>query len=396
MSEHGLPFQAGWRPEQVADAETAVLPGEVVVFHPSTHALHRIDATAAAVWLWCDGTAKPSEIAAELAPAFGGAADRAAEAVDQALEQLAAHGLLRGCPTPELIHLVTTEDHLAADGSRVLTPSSGYLQDDDIDERVTDGPSGEHTDPEFPARLVVRLGGGRNRLVVIDTDSSDSLGRLRAVLADWLDDTVAEELADAAPAFQVRLTPVALGRGRTELPFLRHGSALVSQARTASPVAHALCSLLAGIHHLDDNPFPSVGLRAFVRDDLAVLADVPSPALVADRTLRDLGITELACWQLTLRPDGQVAVAPPLAPLHWLAGGFDPPAPGRAAWTPVGMLTIDEQPMVPGALLVQLARHCSSPVWFRFVAAAVTSGGAGVVGERAAFRARLHAMLTKS
>lgn len=386
MTDLVPPFHAGWRPQQVAGAETALLPGEAVVFHPLAHALHRIEATAAAVWLWCDGTAQPAEIAADLTPEFGGDGRQAAAAVEQALQHLAAHGLLRGSIPPELLHLVAADEALAADGGRIVTATSGYLDDErGIDQR-------DDSD-EFPCRLVVRLGQPRDRLVVIATDSPAALDRMRRLLHQWLDDSVAAELADAPPAFHVRLSPRRAGR-RTELPSLRHGSAHVAQSRTESPIVHALCSLLAGIHGLGRESLPSVGLRAFVRGERLAFVDVPSPLLIADRALLGHGIEELACWQLHLLPNGLVGIAPALAPLHWDAAGFTEPPPARATWRPVGMVTIRKQSMSRGALLAHFAHHCSDVAWFRMVAAAVANESAQDAADRTACRAHLHSVLT--
>lgn len=388
MRSPATPFGIGWRPQQIDDTETVVLEGEAVVFHPLSHTVHRLAATSAAVWLWCDGASTVEELAAELTLAFGGDATTAKAAVTDALHQLMAHGLLIGSEPPALLHMVAEPQPSTSDGSTVVRPSSGYLDEfgGDVD--------GDDITNTLPHRLVVRLGVRGERLVPIATDSQRSLDQLRCLLSAWLDDSVASELSAAPATFHVRLRPAAAGHGRRHLPSLRHGSVHLTQARAATPVAHALCALLAGIHDSGRHALPVVGLRAFAREDRLVFVDTPSSMLVSDRSLLADGIAELAAWQLLLRPDGLIGVAEPLPLLDWSGAGLERPAPYATSWSPAGMIVVNDSPLAPGALLAALARHCSDPAWFRTVADAVAAHRAQSVVDHHGIRTALRTLLT--
>ena len=106
-------------PLGVDGVETAVFDGEAVLFHESAAMVHRLNAVAGAVWLLCDGETTVAAMADELAEVFGVAPAELSDPIGEALENLAAAGLLVGQDGPVHLPLVA-EPTRAADGTPIL------------------------------------------------------------------------------------------------------------------------------------------------------------------------------------------------------------------------------------------------------------------------------------
>lgn len=106
-------------PLGVDGVETAVFDGEAVLFDESAAMVHRLNAVAAAVWLLCDGETTVASMPSELAEVFATPAADLVAPIDEALEGLAAAGLLVGRAGP--VHLsLMPEPRRAADGTPIL------------------------------------------------------------------------------------------------------------------------------------------------------------------------------------------------------------------------------------------------------------------------------------
>jgi hypothetical protein len=106
-------------PLGVDGVETAVFDGEAVLFHEDAAMVHRLNAVAGAVWLLCDGETTVASMPDELAGVFDVPADDLVGPIAEALDGLAAAGLLVGQAGP--IHLpLIPEPHRAADGTPIL------------------------------------------------------------------------------------------------------------------------------------------------------------------------------------------------------------------------------------------------------------------------------------
>ena len=106
-------------PLGVDGVETAVFDGEAVLFHESAAMVHRLNAVAGAVWLLCDGETTVASMPDELAGVFGVPAGDLVGPIDEALDGLAAAGLLVGRAGPVHLPLVP-EPRRAADGTPIL------------------------------------------------------------------------------------------------------------------------------------------------------------------------------------------------------------------------------------------------------------------------------------
>ncbi len=106
-------------PLGVDGVETAVFDGEAVLFHESASMVHRLNAVAGAVWLLCDGETTVAAMADELAGVFSVAPTDLADPIGEALDNLAAAGLLVGRDGPVHLPLVP-EPSRAADGTPIL------------------------------------------------------------------------------------------------------------------------------------------------------------------------------------------------------------------------------------------------------------------------------------
>lgn len=112
-------FTPDSRPLAIDDTETALFEGEAVVFREATKSIHRLNASAAAVWVCCDGETTVADMIAELAEVFATVEHETERVVLEALEQLADLDLLVR-PNPNPIATVTQVDDTASDGSRII------------------------------------------------------------------------------------------------------------------------------------------------------------------------------------------------------------------------------------------------------------------------------------
>jgi hypothetical protein len=85
----------GDAPARRADVEWADVDGETVVYDPSSNTLHRLNATAGAVWARCDGTASTSAIALAIANGYSEALNVIARDVAAVIQQFRRLGLLK-------------------------------------------------------------------------------------------------------------------------------------------------------------------------------------------------------------------------------------------------------------------------------------------------------------
>jgi hypothetical protein len=113
-------FAADTRPLAVDDTETALFEGEAVVFREATKSIHRLNASAAAVWVCCDGETTVADMVAELADVFATGTDETGQVVLEALGQLAVLGLLAGTDAPPSISITGIEEQLE-DGTRIIS-----------------------------------------------------------------------------------------------------------------------------------------------------------------------------------------------------------------------------------------------------------------------------------
>lgn len=102
----------------MSHVETAVFAGEVVLFDTKTSLIHQLNATAAAVWLLCDGETDVTTMTAELAELFGGA--DLSDHVVSVLQSLSERNLLQGSDDHQLIVAASPPELL--DGGRVIGP----------------------------------------------------------------------------------------------------------------------------------------------------------------------------------------------------------------------------------------------------------------------------------
>ena len=117
VNDHG--FAPSDTPLGVDGVETAVFDGEAVLFHESAAMVHRLSAVAGAVWLLCDGETAVASMPDELAAVFDVPAGDLVGPIGDALDGLAAAGLLVGQDGPIQLPLVP-EPRRAADGTPIL------------------------------------------------------------------------------------------------------------------------------------------------------------------------------------------------------------------------------------------------------------------------------------
>jgi len=113
-----LEFADDQRPKAV-EAETALFDGEAVVFLAATRSIHRLNATAGAVWVCCDGDTPVAAMIDELADVFGVSTAEGRPQVLEALGQLHELGLLASHPLGVQTTITAVSDH-APDGSRII------------------------------------------------------------------------------------------------------------------------------------------------------------------------------------------------------------------------------------------------------------------------------------
>lgn len=106
-------------PLGVDGVETAVFDGEAVLFHEQAAMVHRLNAVAGAVWLLCDGDTTVASMPGELAEVFSVPAGDLVGPIGEALDGLAAAGLLVG--RAGAVHLpLVAEPPRATDGTPIL------------------------------------------------------------------------------------------------------------------------------------------------------------------------------------------------------------------------------------------------------------------------------------
>ena len=81
-------------PKRRSDVIAPVVEGEMVVLDLDASLVHQLNVTASFIWDRCDGRCTVSEIAEELAGAFGTNPEASIEAVTAALRRFAELGLL--------------------------------------------------------------------------------------------------------------------------------------------------------------------------------------------------------------------------------------------------------------------------------------------------------------
>ncbi len=241
---------------------------------------------------------------------------------------------------------------------------------------------------------MLRLGATRDVLVCVQPDSPDSVATLRALFADWLDDTMVDELAELAPAFEVHLTSAATTRGRHTLPHLRYGREVLIRADEATPVLHALAMLLGGIHdHHSDDGQARVDLRAFNHADRVVLTDIARPHLVNDRELYAAGVNEIVHWGLVL--DGDALLVPEPLEAKWRDAGI--PNPHQFERLQIcGLVVHDRSGFTLGTQLARLTAHSSSQRWFTIATRLTESGLVRATRDRANARSAVLRFLLKA
>ncbi len=239
--------------------------------------------------------------------------------------------------------------------------------------------------------IALRIGHDRDVLVPVEADSSESAALLRALFADWVDDSVLAELEQVAPGFHVHLTSPDDGPGARTLPHLRYGSQVLARSRSIDPVLHALADVLGGVHERragDGRDW--VHLRAFVRGDRATLADVRRPHLVNDRGLDASGIVEHGFWGVEL--EGHTVRVPPALPARWSDVGLAVPTSQGPALRLAGVVSLGTA-MPAGQLVADLAGAGATRAWLAAVSTMVDDGRIALTPDRRSARAAIQALL---
>jgi hypothetical protein len=86
------------RPTRRPDVEWVTLDGEAVLYDPTGHTLHRLNAAATAVWAACDGRATPAEIIQVIDGTYEGSPQEIARDVPAVIDRFRRLGLLRRAP----------------------------------------------------------------------------------------------------------------------------------------------------------------------------------------------------------------------------------------------------------------------------------------------------------
>lgn len=98
-------------PQPKSTVATAELDGEAVLYDEEIGSLHTLDPIGTVVWSCFDGTASLSEIAGELAAAFGTGAGTVADDVLALARQLGRQGVLHGVAAdPEVLAEQSVEE----------------------------------------------------------------------------------------------------------------------------------------------------------------------------------------------------------------------------------------------------------------------------------------------
>jgi hypothetical protein len=250
--------------------------------------------------------------------------------------------------------------------------------------------------------VTLRVG---TQLVALRADTHETLTRLRALLAAWIDDTP----RDVPWVFDVRLDTSRnrAGVGPRPVPQLRLGQVLMARSRDPDDILRALAHVLGGVLARQDDTAVWSAMRAFAGDGHVVLVDARPPTLSADPVLARAGIVELPTWCVAI--DGPtVRVPPPLDRLDWTVAAMDPPEKSTTAWRTqefAGIVALDPAPLVhdrdggddqdhatpsetigPAALLSRFAVRHPSSSWFSAVDRLVRDGRVSTTTDRSVAR----------
>jgi hypothetical protein len=86
------------RPTRRPDVEWVTLDGEAVLYDPTGHILHRLNAAATAVWASCDGSAPWDRITSAIENAYSGPPGEIARDVSAVIDRFRRLGLLLRAP----------------------------------------------------------------------------------------------------------------------------------------------------------------------------------------------------------------------------------------------------------------------------------------------------------
>jgi Coenzyme PQQ synthesis protein D (PqqD) len=92
------PSREADRPTRRPDVEWVTLDGEAVLYDPTGHTLHRLNAAATAVWAACDGTAPSDRITSAIENAYSGPPGEIARDVPVVIDRFRRLDLLRRAP----------------------------------------------------------------------------------------------------------------------------------------------------------------------------------------------------------------------------------------------------------------------------------------------------------
>ena len=240
--------------------------------------------------------------------------------------------------------------------------------------------------------LVVRIGGARDLLVVLQVDTDAGLQRVRTLLQPWVEQNSAPEVLTHDPAISLRLQPLearsrSRGAGLQLVPQLRVGSSVMMRSREPDDVLRALAQVLGGAHECRrDDGRRWMGMRVFVREGSAVLVDLDRPAMVNDRLLAEAGVREVATWSTVITSDGMLAIPPPLPGLRWEATAVEPAPDGWQHYELAGIVVMNALEPTPAELLADVARRSIDGRWFTQVAAMAEAGKLANAADRPALR----------
>jgi hypothetical protein len=91
-------FRSADGPARRPDVEWITFDGEAVLYDPTAHTLHRLNAGATAVWAACDGTVPMDRITSAIEDAYSGSPGEIARDVPAVIAQFRRLGLLRPEP----------------------------------------------------------------------------------------------------------------------------------------------------------------------------------------------------------------------------------------------------------------------------------------------------------
>lgn len=104
------------RPVRRTDVEVVDVGDEQLIWDPNTDRVHRLDAVAALIWPFLDGTATLGELAADVADVWGISAEQAQEALSSMIDLLESAFLLASeDPLPQSLWPQTQRDGYLTD-----------------------------------------------------------------------------------------------------------------------------------------------------------------------------------------------------------------------------------------------------------------------------------------